>query len=349
MYINGHNIFVIVLITFLASFIATPFVKKVAFKVGAVDIPDNNRKIHNKIMPRLGGLAIFISFLVGYMLFAPKTIQMLSVLIGGFVIFLLGFIDDIKPLSAKEQLVGQLIAAAVLVFYGKLTINGIGLFGSYLEFGILKYPITLLFIVAIINAINFSDGLDGLAAGTSTIYFITVAILGYILNQLGGLDVILCTIMIGACLGFLPYNFAPASIFMGDIGSNFLGFIISVIAILGFKTATITSLIIPILLLFVPIFDTALAMCRRIIKGQSIGESDSEHIHHQFFKSTRSMTKSVLLMYFVNALFALVSVLYTLGDKKCSMILYLLLMAVFVLIIFKTNILYEHKKKDDKK
>ena len=348
LFINGYNVFLIVLITFITAVIITPIVKKIAFHVNAVDIPDHKRKVHYKIMPSMGGLAIFVSFLIGYMLFAPKTIQMLSILIGGFVIILIGMLDDIKPLPPKYKMIGQIAAACIAVFYGNIIFDDMTVFKHTFEFGIFAYPLSVIFMVAIMNAINFADGLDGLAAGTSTVYFITIATMGYILNKLGGLDVILCLIMIGACLGFLVYNFYPATIFMGDTGSLFLGFIISVIALLGFKTATITSLIIPLLLLFVPILDTILAMGRRTLKGESISSADREHLHHQLLKQTKSTAKTVLLMYAINALFACVSIFYTLGDKKLSMLLYGILLLLFLVLIFKTDILFEHVKKNKK-
>ncbi len=343
--VNNYNIFLIILVCFISAVILTPLVKKIAYHIGAVDKPDNKRKVHNKVMPRLGGLAIFLAFLIGYMLFAPKTTQMLSVLIGGFVIILVGMFDDINSLKPSHKLLGQIIAAFIVAFYGNITFNDMVIFGIQFKFGIFAYPLAILFIVAIMNAINFVDGLDGLATGTSTIYFITIAIIGYIMNRLGGLDVILCLIMVGSCLGFLCYNFAPASIFMGDAGSMFLGFIISIIALLGFKTATITSLIIPLLLLFEPILDTTLAILRRIIKGESISSADREHLHHQFLKRTKSVRKSVLIMYGINILFATVSIFYTLGDKRVSMFLYGGLLLLFIILVLKTDILFEHEKK----
>lgn len=345
--VNDYNILLIILVCFISSLIMTPIVKKIAFHINAIDKPDNKRKVHHKIIPRLGGLAIFLAFLMGYMLFAPKTTQMLSVLIGGFIIILVGMIDDINELSAFKKLIGQVIAACVVVFYGNITFADMTIFGIQFEFGIFAYPLAVLFIVAIINAINFADGLDGLAAGTSTIYFITIGIISYIMNKLGGLDIILSLIMVGSCLGFLFYNFAPASIFMGDTGSMFLGFIISIIALLGFKTATITSLIIPLLLLFVPILDTILAMSRRVIKGESISKADRQHIHHQLLKRTHSTRKTVLIMYLINILFATVSIFYTLGNKKISMILYGVLLIVFVIIVLKTDILFDHESLEE--
>lgn len=346
LFINGYNVFLIVLVTFISSIILTPIVKKIAFHISAVDNPDYKRKVHKTVMPSMGGLAIFLSFLLGYMLFAPKTTQMLAILIGGFIIVLMGIFDDIKPLPVKYKLIGQIIASIIVVCYGNIIFDDMTIFRHTFNFGIFAYPLSVLFIVAIMNAINFTDGLDGLAAGTSTIYFITIAIIGYIMNKLGGLDVILCLIMIGACVGFLIYNFYPATIFMGDTGSMFLGFIISVIALLGFKTATITSLIIPLLLLFVPILDTVLAMGRRALKGESIGKADKEHVHHQLLRKTKSTPKTVLFMYIINFMFACVSLFYTLGDKKLSMVLYGVLLLLLIVLILKTNILYNHVKEE---
>ncbi len=347
--VNNHNIILIIFVCFLAGLVLTPLVKRIAIHIGAVDKPDNKRKVHHKTMPRLGGLAIFLSFLFLYMLFAPKSTQMLSVLIGGFIIMLVGIFDDIRTINPGlrpiYKFIGQIIAASIVAFYGNITFADMTIFGIKFQFGVLAYPIAVLFIVSIMNAINFADGLDGLAAGTSTIYFITIAIISYIMNKLGGLDVILCLIMAGSCLGFLFYNFEPASIFMGDSGSMFLGYIISIIALLGFKTATITSLIIPLLLLFVPILDTVLAMLRRILNGKSIGDADAEHLHHQLLKRTKSVRKSVLLMYGINILFATVSIFYTLGDKRISMMLYGALLVLFVILVLKTDIIFEHDSK----
>ena len=348
-FINGHNVLYIIIITFVLSLILTPLSIKFAKHVGAVDIPDGKRKVHNKPIPSMGGIAIFISFLIGYMLFAPKSDQMLAVLIGGFIVVLTGICDDIKPLSPKWKLFGQTIASLIVTIYGGLVFKDMQIFGHFFEFGIFAYPLTIIFIIAITNAINLTDGLDGLAAGSSSIYFITIAILGFIMQNLGGLDVILCLILFGACLGFLIFNFSPAMVFMGDTGSLFLGYIISVIALMGFKTATLTSLIIPMLLLFVPILDTLLAMGRRLLKGKSIGAADKEHLHHQLLKNTHSTRITVLIMYAINILFASVSIFYTLGDKKLSILIYGVLLVFFVFLIFKTDILFEHDrgKKDE--
>ena len=244
--VNGHNIWVILLVTFLTSFILTPIVKLVAIHVNAIDIPDK-RKIHNKPMPRLGGLAIFLTFMLGYMLYARESTIMLSILMGGFLVVLCGMIDDINPVKAKYKFIVQLIAAATVCIYGNIVLNEITIFGLNLYFTApWAQIITIIFMVAIMNIMNLIDGLDGLTSGISTIYFITIAVIAFILNQMGGLDIILSLIMAGATLGFLVHNFPPASIFLGDTGSYFLGYIISIIALLGYKATTLTSIVIPI-------------------------------------------------------------------------------------------------------
>ncbi|MDE5540092.1 MAG: undecaprenyl/decaprenyl-phosphate alpha-N-acetylglucosaminyl 1-phosphate transferase, partial [Bacilli bacterium] len=213
----------------------------------------------------------------------------------------------------------------------------------------LNMALSIFFIVAIINAINLIDGLDGLASGLSSIYFITISILGVILNKFGGLDVILSIIMLGSTLGFLVHNFPPAKIFMGDTGSMFLGFMIAVIALLGYKVATITSVIIPIIILFIPLFDTLLAIFRRVLKNESIGKPDKEHFHHQLLKITSSPVKSVLLIYFINIVFSAISILFVLGDKKQAISIYIVVMIFFIFLLLKTDILFDRNNDNQKK
>ena len=346
--VNGHNVFLIVFVTFLASIILVPISKKIAIHIGAIDKP-NARKVHTKPTPRLGGLAIFLSFLFGYMLYGEITSQMLSILIGSFILILVGIIDDINPIKARYKLIGQIISAAIVVYFGNIYFEEVTFLGLNLSFGTFWGKIlSTIFIVAITNAINLIDGLDGLSSGISSIYFLTIAIIAFILNQLGGLDVILCLIMLGATLGFLVYNFPPAKIFMGDSGSLFMGFIISVIALLGFKVATFTSLIVPIVILAIPIFDTILAIFRRILKKESIGKADKEHFHHQLLKMKYSPTASILIIYAIDILFASISIFYVLGDNKIAMAIYIILMILLLFIVIKTDILFDHSKKNKK-
>lgn len=343
--VNEHNVFVIVIVTLLTSLILVPIVKKVATHVGAMDEP-NARKIHKVPMPRLGGLAIYLAFLLGYMLYGEVSTQMLSILIGGFLLILIGFIDDINSVPARYKLIVQIFAATIVVLYGDLSFTEVSLLGHKIYFNAFWGSLSsIIFIVAITNAINLIDGLDGLAAGISSIYFLTIAIIAFILNRIGGLDVIISLIMLGATLGFLVHNFPPAKIFMGDSGSLFLGFMISVIALLGYKVTTFTSLIVPIVILAIPIFDTIFAILRRIIKGQNIGVADKEHFHHQLLKMRYSPTKSILIIYAIDIAFAAVSIFYILGDNQIAIAIYIVLMILLLFVVLKTDILFDHSKK----
>lgn len=347
--VNGFNIFHILIVTFIASIILVPISKRVAFHINALDYP-NKRKIHNKIMPRLGGLAIFGSFLIGYILYGSNTPQMLSILIGSFIVFVMGMIDDINPVRAKYKLLVQIIASLVVVFYGKIYVSHVSLMGVAFDIpSPLNYIGSCFFIVALVNAINLMDGLDGMASGISSIYFLTIAIIAYIMNSFTGLEITLSVIMLGATLGFLIYNFPPASTFMGDSGSNFLGFMIAVISLVGFKVTTFTSLIIPFVILALPIFDTLVSIFRRLLKGQGIAEPDREHFHHQLLKMKFSPKTSVLIIYLINILFAAVSVFYVLGDTMSAIVIYVSLMLLLLFIVLKTDILFERTKKNKNK
>lgn len=349
MYVNGHDVFIIVFVTFLSSLIVTPIVEKIARHVNALDYP-NKRRLNKIPMPTMGGLAIFFSFMLGYMLYAKSSTQMLSILMGSFLLILMGMLDDIKPLKAKYQLFVQIIAAGIVVFYGKINLDFISVLGLNIAFTApWSYLITIGIIVAIINAINLSDGLDGLSSGISSIYFLTIAIIAFIMNAKEGLDTTLSLIMLGSTLGFLVYNFPPARIYVGDTGSNFLGFIIAVIALLGFKTATFTSLIIPLIILATPIIDVGCSIIRRILKGQNpFNTPDKEHLHHQLLKMEFSTRASLLIIYAIDILFAGVSIFYALGDTYYAIVLYIGLMIVFLFVVLKTDILYKRSKESKK-
>ena len=343
--INGHNVFEIVLVTFLVSALLVPLTKKIAHHVGAMDIP-NERKIHKLPIPRLGGLAIYGAFLLGYILYGDVTTQMLSILIGSFLIILVGFIDDIKPVRAMYKFLVQIVASLIVVIYGQIYFTEITFLGLHLVFSKLtSYILSTFFILAISNAINLIDGLDGLSSGISSIYFLTIAIIAFILNKTGGLDIILSLIMLGSTLGFLVHNFPPAKTFVGDSGSVFLGFMISVIALLGFKVATLTSLVIPITILAIPILDTVMAILRRILKGESIGTPDKEHFHHQLLKMKFTPRVSILIIYSINIIFSVISILYVIGDSREAIVLYCILSLMLLFVILKTDILYKHEKK----
>ena len=342
------SIFKIVISVAAFTAILFPMVKWISYHVGALDYP-NERKVHKKPMPVMGGLMIYLGFLFGYMLFAPQSTQMLAILIASFIVILTGILDVIKPLKAKEKLVGQVVAALIITFYGKILLNDISAFGFYFNFGWLAYPLTILFILALMNCINLIDGLDGLAAGISSIFFATIGVLALIMNNIGSLEVTIAFIMFGACIGFLIFNFNPAKIFMGDIGSMFLGFIIAVICLLGFKGVTLTSLVVPILILAIPILDTLFAILRRLINHKHIYEADKQHLHHQLLNKKFSQRTTVLIIYAVNILFSLASIFYVLKDQKYGIIIYVVLMILITWFILTTDIITSNKKIDIKK
>ena len=324
--------------------LAIPFIRRLAEHVGAIDIP-NARKVHSVPIPRMGGLGIYAGFLLGYMLFGEPDALMNSILIGSFVIVLTGIIDDIKPLKASHTFVGQLIAALVVVFYGNLLLQNIDAFHIYIDFGIFAYPITIFFILGCINCINLIDGLDGLAGGISAIFFLTIGIIATFQGKIG-LAFLLSFIMFGSTLGFLFHNFYPASIFMGDAGSMFLGFIIAVITLLGFKNIMMTSIIVPILMLTIPISDTLFAILRRKLKGESISHPDKLHIHHQLLNRHLSQRATVLIIYVATTLFAAASIVYVLVDRQVGYILYGILLFCVLVFAIKTDVVLDHHHDD---
>lgn len=349
--VNGYNIFLIVTVCFLASLLFVLMMKKVAIRLEILDVPNDPRKIHKVPVPLLGGIGIFLSFLLGYMLFAPKNNLMLSILISSFLILLLGLFDDITksktPMPNRYKVIVQIVVAAIIVFYGGLKLTKFNIFGINVRFDtipLVSQLVSMIIIIATINAINLIDGLDGLCAGISSIYFLTISIIGFILNKFGGLDIILSLIMLGCTLGYLVHNFPPAKIYQGDAGSTFLGLMISIIFLLGFKTTTLTSLIIPLLILAIPIMDTLFAIIRRKLKGQRIDHADKEHLHHQLLKKI-SKRSTLLVIYAINILFSITTIFYTLGQKIELIVCYVILIFIVLFLILKTDIIFDHTKK----
>ena len=346
-----YSLLVVGVCLIIVAFII-PIVKKIAIHINALDIPDA-RKVHTKPIPRLGGLGIFIGFLIGYMIFGQNTIQMNSILIGSFIIVLTGMIDDIKPISPKSKLLGQIMASSVIAFYGNILLNNLTVFGLNIEFGIFAYPITILFIVACTNIINLIDGLDGLSSGISSIFYLSTIVICFFQSRFNELEFILSLIMLGSTLGFLVHNFHPAKIFAGDSGALFMGFVIAVTSLLGFKTTAITSIFIPLMILAVPILDTLFAILRRLLKHQPISMPDKQHLHHQLLKMNFSHRNTVLIIYGINILFATASILYTLNDTKdifIGRIIYGILMILVLIFVMKTDIITSKRffKKDSK-
>lgn len=335
----------IIIATFIFSVLIMPIMKRIAHHIGAIDIPRNsegNRHIHKKPIPKLGGVGIFFAFLFGYMLFGQHSIKMNAILIGSFIIILTGIIDDINDLRASRQLVAQLIAALVIVFYGGIVITDMTAFSIYIQFGPLAPIVTIFFILACINIINFTDGLDGLSGGVTSIFYITTAIICFYQGRLGSLEMTLTLIMLGSTLGFLVHNFYPAKIFAGQC-SMFMGFMISIICLLGFKGTALTSLFVPLAILGLPILDTLFAIIRRALKGQPIFSADRCHFHHQLLGMNFSHRTTVIIIYFINILFALTSIFYVLRDPLAAKVIYIVLTVIVVWFVCYTNIITEKR------
>jgi UDP-GlcNAc:undecaprenyl-phosphate/decaprenyl-phosphate GlcNAc-1-phosphate transferase len=320
-------LYLIMFVCFISSILLTPLVKKFAILIGATDKP-NYRKVHQKIMPRLGGLAIFLSFVIGYLVWWPTEHEALPILIGAVIIIITGVLDDKFELSAKTKLLGQISAALIVALWGGATLDFINLpFGGLIEFGYFSIPLTILWIVGVTNAINLIDGLDGLAAGVSSIALISISGMAIVMGDmfvasLGG-------IVLASTLGFLIYNFHPAKIFMGDTGALFLGYIISVLALLGFKNITVVSLIIPIIILGVPISDTLFAIIRRLYNKQPLSAPDKSHLHHCLLRSGFSHRQTVLIIYTLAALFGLTAFIFSMSTVWGAIIV----LAVLILAI----------------
>ena len=313
---------------FLVALVATPVVKSLAFRVGAVDVPKDSRRMHNHPIPRMGGLAIFLGFLLSVLLFADLTVQLRGMLLGSVIIVVLGIFDDIYALSAKLKLVVQIVAALVAVFSGNViqTLSNPNVFSAdpYWDLGWLAIPVTVIWIVAITNAVNLIDGLDGLACGVSTISSMTLLVISLLVSDAP--VAILMAALAGSCLGFLPYNLNPAKIFMGDTGSTFLGYILAVVSIQGlFKFYTIISFAVPFLMLGLPIFDTCFAFIRRIAHGQSPMHADRSHVHHRLIDMGFNQKQAVAVLYIISAILGLSAVVLTTSGPIKAMILLLAL------------------------
>jgi len=301
-------IYVTFFICLIVSLLLTPLVIKFAIKIGATDKP-NQRKVHKEVMPRLGGLAIFISFLIGMAILMPESPFIWPILIGAMIIIITGILDDLYELSAIIKLSGQIMAASVVIL-GGVYVDFINLpFDGVLHLGLLGIPLTLLWIVGVTNAINLIDGLDGLASGVSSIVLLTIT--GIAIMDGNIFIISLASVLLASTLGFLYFNFYPAKIFMGDTGALFLGYMIAVISLLGFKSITLFSLAIPIIILAVPIFDTLFAIIRRIVNKQPLSAPDKLHLHHCLLRLGFSHRKTVLIIYGFSAIFALMAVMLT--------------------------------------
>lgn len=320
------KILITVAVGFIISFAATPIVKAFAQKVGAMDVPGEARRVHDHPIPRMGGLAIFLGFLLSVLLFADINRQMQGILLGCVIIVATGAIDDIISLNAWVKLALQTLAAVVAVLHG-VEINVLAnpiVWSSrdYLVLGGWSVPITILWIVGITNSVNLIDGLDGLAVGVSTISSLTMLVIALVVSD-GSVAIVLAALA-GACIGFMPYNLNPAKIFMGDTGALLLGYVLASMSILGlFKFYAVVSFAVPILAIAVPLFDTVIAFCRRILKGQSPMHADRGHFHHRLLDMGLSQKQAVAVLYSISAILGLAAVVITTSGEIKALILIL--------------------------
>lgn len=336
-----------IIMAFIASFvtvlIVTPFVIKFAIKIGATDKP-NKRKVHQKIMPRLGGLAIFIGVVVGYFVAGLQTQRVITISIGACLIIIIGILDDLYELSAKVKFLSQIVIACLIVSSGlKIDFITIPFVVEKMQLGIFSYPLTVFWIVGITNAVNLIDGLDGLAAGISSIGISALGILAALSGK--GLILTLAVIILGSTLAFLFYNFYPAKIFMGDTGSLFLGYCISVLSLLGlYKSVTLFSIIIPIIILGVPVFDTLFAIIRRIMNRQPISAPDKSHLHHRIMALGLSHRNTVLIIYCIGILFSVAAILLESVTLWVALIVLVMLFIIVHIIAELVGIVSEKHK-----
>ena len=319
------------LVAFVVAAAVTPAAIKIAPKIGAMDIPKDERRMHKKPMPRFGGIAIYLGIMAALAVFALKDKGITSAMTGCTLIYMLGLIDDLKDLKPLVKLCGQIVCATVVYIMGVRIEFITNYFGpGNMAFGdVACFIITVLWLIAITNAVNLIDGLDGLAAGIAAISALCIGYVAYIHGQY--VPTLAMMAIAGAALGFLPYNFNPAKIFMGDSGSELLGFSIAAVSILGtVKSATIVVVIIPALVLGLPIFDTVMAIFRRLAKHQSIGTADKDHLHHRIMKAGFGQKRAVMILYCISGIMGIVAVLYSRGLT----VEYLGLTAVAIMLIY---------------
>ena len=329
---------------FTLSFLMTPPVKRFAELVGAVDQP-SERRINKVPIPRMGGLAIFLGFVITVLLFVDLNTQVTGILLGAVIIAVMGAVDDIVSLNAWVKLALQIVAAGVAircgVVFDAISNPNFLSFETTLPIGALSVPLTLLWIVACTNAVNLIDGLDGLAVGVSAISSLTMLVVSLIVSE--PVVSLMLAALTGACIGFMPYNLNPAKIFMGDVGSQMLGYVLATVSTLGlFKLHAIITFFVPLMALALPLADTTFAFFRRILRGQSPFTADRGHLHHRLLDMGMSQKQVVAVLYGISALLGLSAVLMT-GDSPILRIACLVL-ALGISVTVWLFVFYRNKK-----
>lgn len=288
------------LITFLLSLLVVPLVRRFCIKKGYVDLP-NKRKVHKKPTPRLGGVAIWICTLLGFAIVLiintdyPYSNGLSGIFAGGSLLFFLGLIDDLYELTPNFKLLLQIVAASLAFFLGVRIEILSNPFGDPITLGLLSYPLTIIWLVGITNAINFIDGLDGLAGGVITIIAITLGLVAIASNQPA--SALIAILLAGSIMGFLVFNFYPAKIFMGDSGSLFSGFVLAGLSVTGVVKSIAVSVLLPVLIFTVPIIDMSFSVFRRLLKGNNPMNADKEHLHHKLMKYGFSQNRTISVLY----------------------------------------------------
>ncbi len=325
------------LVAFVLCLILTPISMLIAKKINAIDLPKDERKIHTTPIPRLGGIAIFVATMLTMFYYTNYSFHIiLGISLGAIVIIIAGVLDDVYDLPAKLKLFMQILAAIIVVSFGIRIEIFTNYFSNtqYIYLGILGIPATIFWIVGITNTVNLIDGLDGLAAGITIIASFTLAYIALINNRVE--TAVLLVILAGSSLGFLPYNFNPAKVFMGDSGSLFIGYFLAVVSILGaVKGAATITYFLPVLVLGLPIFDTTYAILRRIINKRPIMEADKGHLHHKLLDVGFNHKRAVLVLYLISILFGMTAVFCSVNRYFDSLIP---LGLVFLLIMIPINI-----------
>ncbi|WP_242542944.1 glycosyltransferase family 4 protein [Vagococcus fluvialis] len=314
-------------LTMILAFLLTPLIKKLAFKIGAVDKP-NSRRVNKVAMPTAGGLAIYIAFSISVLFFFPDLIPMkyaIHLVISSGIVVVTGLIDDIFELKPRQKLLGVTLAALYVCFVFDVTVSTISLphIGA-IPLQWLSYPFTILWIAGLTNAINLVDGLDGLASGISIIALTTIGIIGYVASATDAVKLqvpLTIFILLMSVLGFFPFNFYPAKIFLGDTGALLLGFLISVLSIQGLKNATLITLITPLVILGVPITDTLFAMIRRKLNNRPISSADKMHLHHRLISLGFTHRGAVLTIYSMAIIFSVIAMLYMFTNTLATILL----------------------------
>lgn len=324
------------LLSLVITYISTPLVKKLAVRINAVDEP-NCRRINKIAIPTLGGIAIYIGFIFSLLLLVSINKILLGIMLGGTLILFVGILDDLYELSPGLKLLGQLAAATVLIIFGIKIEFITNPLGGMIYLGYWGIPLTLLWTVGITNTVNLVDGLDGLAAGITAIASMTLFFVGLQEGQV--IPAIMALVLAGACLGFLRFNFNPAKIFMGDSGAMFLGFIMAAVSVSGaLKSAATVTLVVPILALGVPIFDTVFAIIRRVSNGKPIGKADNGHIHHRLLALGFNQRQAVVSVYGISIGLGLMALIINGANFQDALVLLAVVIIVLVYGAWKLGI-----------